>query len=681
LDEQVARDFLTHQDYDLVINVVDATHIERQLFLTAQLLHMGIPMLVVLNRMDKLDEAHLAVDIDQLAQRLGCPVIPMSAYHNIGLDELHAIIPARLGQVPTQAFHLPKDLAESVAALRNLSSSTHSDWQALQWLVKPANAPADLQTAAIQRQAQLEQLYQETLSLVSADLYFQFAHDATHASVSETDRFSPSMTDQIDRWVLHPIWGLPIFLLVMYAVFAFSIALGNVFLDFFDLGAQAIFVDGQAWLLGQLDAPDWLIAIMADGLGGGIQVVASFIPVIGALFLILSLLEESGYMQRAALMMDRLMRRIGLSGQAFIPLVIGFGCNIPAVMATRTLPNQRDRILTVLMTPFMSCSARLTVYVLFAAVFFNEHAALLVFSLYLIGILAALATAYLLKYTLLPGEAKPLLLELPTYHKPSIINMLIHTRNRLKAFIFGAGKVIVLVVLVINLLNSWSVEGHSGASDQPNSVLSVSAQMLTPALEPLGIREENWPAVVGLFTGILAKEVVVGSLDALYYPSASEPDADFHLYNALAEALASIPANLGALLTTLLDPIGLASLDDTQNAQATAEALDIQAQTLNKMAELFASPYAAYAYLILILLYFPCVATLGAMKRELGMNWMLYSTGWSLFLGYTLAVAFYQVSQIPSQPQTAFTWLIGIALSYALWFALLKRAGRKALVS
>ena len=677
LDEQVARSFLTCQPYDLVINVVDATHIERQLFLTAQMIHMGIPMIVVLNRMDKLDESSLAVDVEKLAARLGCPVIPVSAYYNIGLDELRTQLPGLLGHKPGTHLPLPQPLAHAIQDVQKLASTPTSDWQALQWLIKSQSAPLEIRSFANSKKARLEAEYQEDLSLVSADLYFQFAHDVTHDCVIHTDRFSPSTTDRVDRWVLHPVWGLPIFLGVMYLVFAMSIALGNVFLDFFDLGAQAIFVDGQAWLLQQLHAPDWLIAIMADGLGGGIQVVASFIPVIGALFLILSLLEESGYMQRAALTMDRFMRRIGLSGQAFIPLVIGFGCNIPAVMATRTLPNHRDRILTVLMTPFMSCSARLTVYVLFAAVFFTDHAALLVFSLYLIGILAAIATAYLLKHTLLPGEAKPLIMELPTYHKPSLMNILINTGNRLKAFIVGAGKVIVLVVLAINLLNSWGVDGEFGRQDQADSVLSVSAQFITPALEPIGVSEENWPATVGLFTGILAKEVVVGSLDALYHPTVSEPGEDFSFSHSLGAAFASIPANLGAMFSTLLDPLGFETLNQTTDREMAAEALDIQSQTLNKMGELFGNGYAAYAYLILILLYFPCVATLGAIKRELGSGWMFYSAGWSLFLGYTLAVAFYQTAMFASHPQSSAVWLVGIVLSYLLLYTWLKRQARK----
>jgi ferrous iron transport protein B len=688
LDEKIARDFLSCQPPQLVINVVDVTNLERQLFLTAQLLHMGLPVVVVLNRMDLLTEHNLRIDLDALANKLGCAVIPISAYYNQGIDELKEGLAGLLNQRASLHFDLPDTLHRAVHRLRDLQPmSNDSCWRTLQMLINPSVAPLELRALAQAEKSKLEAHYEEDLALIAADLYFQFAHDASHLAVQRTDKFSRNLTDQIDRWVLHPLWGLPIFFVVMYLVFAFSINLGNAFLDFFDQTAQAIFVDGFALLLQNLHAPEWLITLLANGVGGGIQVVASFIPVIGALFLLLSLLEESGYMQRAALNMDRFMRRIGLSGQAFIPLVVGFGCNIPAVAATRILPDERDRIMTVMMTPFMSCSARLTVYVLFASAFFVEYASLLVFSLYVIGILAAILTAFILKKTLLPGDAPPLLLELPNYHKPALINILHNTRHRLHSFIVNAGKVIVLVVLLISFFNSLGRDGSFGHENQNDSVLSLAAQQITPLFSPLGVSEENWPATVGLVTGILAKEVVVGSLDALYQGMTSTtapnpprlddnaPAAEFDLVQALSDALATIPHNLSGMLGGLIDPLGLASITSSADAEQAAQNLDISTATLTKMAAYFGSPIAAYAYLLLILLYFPCVATLGAIKAELGRRWALYSAGWSVFLGYTVAVGFYQAFNWTHHPVSASLWLSGIALSYLAVYLWLKRLG------
>ncbi|MDG6777192.1 Fe(2+) transporter permease subunit FeoB [Thiomicrorhabdus sp. zzn3] len=682
LDEKVALDYLQCQPTDLILNIVDATSLERQLFLTAQLLHMGLPVVVVLNRMDLLKERHLQIDIEALSKSLGCPVIPVSAYFNQGIDELKQQLPNLVNRKSDLHFDLPETLHASVHAVRDLQAQADSDscWKTLQMLIKPELAPLELRSFCAAEKTKLEAHYQEDLALISADLYFQFAHEAAHSSLIHTDRFTRNTTDTLDRWALHPIWGLPIFLLVMYMVFALSITIGNTFLDFFDLGAQALFVDGPTELLQAINAPDWLIAILAQGIGSGIQVVATFIPVIGALFLLLSILEESGYMQRAAFIMDGLMRKLGLSGQAFIPLVVGFGCNIPAVLASRTLPDQRDRIMTIMMTPFMSCSARLTVYVMFATAFFADYGALLVFSLYVVGILAAVLTALLLKYTLLPGTAPALLMELPIYHKPAIINVLLNTRNRLKSFILDAGKVIVLVVLGLNLLSSLGTDGSFGHENQNDSVLSTVAKTATPIFEPLGVNEENWPATVGLITGLLAKEVVVGSLDALYQnmdntaPINKEEPYDF--IGALQEAVMTIPANLPGIVTDVDDPLGLQSIENIADKKAIAEEQGFTLSTLDKMVNYFDGKVGAYAYLLLVLLYFPCVATFGAIKQELGWRWALYSGGWSLFLGYSTAVAFYQISTFSSHPQSSSLWLSAIALGFITIALLLHRTGR-----
>lgn len=683
LDEKVARDFLQCQPAELILNIVDATSIERQLFLTAQLLHMGLPVVVVLNRMDLLPERHLSIDIDQLSEKLGCPVIPVSAYFNQGVDELKEQIPELLNKRSNLHFDLPDFLHECVHDIRDLQPHTEeSCWKTLQTLMHPEQAPLELRSYAVSLKNKLEEHYEEDLAIVATDLYFQFAHDATHASLTHTDQFTRNTTDIMDKWALHPVWGMPIFLTIMYLVFAFSITLGNAFLDFFDQGAQALFVDGPAHVLQSLSAPEWLITLLATGIGGGIQVVATFIPVIGSLFLLLSLLEETGYMQRAALIMDRSMRRIGLSGQAFIPLVVGFGCNIPGVMASRVLPDERDRIMTVMMTPFMSCSARLTVYVLFATAFFSDHATLLVFSLYLAGIAAAVLTALLLKKTLLPGKAPDLLMELPIYHKPAFINVALNTRNKLKSFITDAGKVIIVVVLLINFFNSLGTDGTFGHENQNNSVLSEVAKVTTPIFEPLGVTEENWPATVGLITGILAKEVVVGSLDALYQSQQKTNGADQESYDfigALEGAVKTIPANITGIFTNLDDPLGLQALKHVGNSEEAAQELDVNVSTLQKMQQFFGGTVAAYAYLLLILLYFPCVATVGAIKKELGWKWAIMSGSWSLFLGYSVSVSFYQIMTFSQHPAGSIAWLSAISLAFIGLYLVLKKVGRQKL--
>ena len=675
-DERITRDFLTCQPLDLVINVVDATALERQLFLTVQLLHMGLPTVVALNRIDLLKNHHLHIDHARLSTLLGCPVVPVSAYRNEGIDDLKTAMQAQLHKPAALKLDLPEPLQSVVDALREAAGDTHPTcWQPLRWLLAPEEAPDTLRQMVAHGRQQVEQALDDDISLIIADIYFTKAHEIARQVLRHTDRLSRSSTAKIDHWALHPVWGLPIFLGVMYLVFALSVNLGNAFVDAFDQSAQALFVDGPRALLQQWGAPGWLTAILTDGLGSGLQVVASFIPVIGFLFLFLSLLEESGYMQRAALITDRAFQRLGLSGQAFVPLVVGFGCNVPAVMATRTLPDLRDRIITILMTPFMSCSARLTVYVLFAAVFFQDNGALIVFMLYLIGIGAAVLTAWLMKNTLLPGEHKPLLLELPRYHWPSPLNLLLNVRNKLRGFLVDAGKIIVIVVLVLNFFNDLGTDGTFGHANQPDSVLSTMGKTLTPVVKPLGVNEDNWPATVGLFTGLLAKEVVVGTLDALYaqMDGTHQPEADtpYDLWEALKAAWATVPAYLAGFGHALLDPVGLSTVLDASPAAAGASDA-----TAKKMLMHFDGTIGAFAYLMLVLLYFPCVATFAAIRQELGWRWALFSGGWSLFLGYTTAVAFYQAATLPRHPGSSAAWLAGIALAWLVIWWLLRRMGQ-----
>ena len=341
-------------------------------------------------------------------------------------------------------------------------------------------------------------------------------HGVVAAVLTRTGEVGRNLSDRIDRVVLNRVLGIPIFLAVMYAMFMLTINVGGAFIDFFDILFGTILVDGFGALLGRLGSPDWLTALLADGVGGGIQTVATFIPIIGCLFLCLSALEDSGYMARAAFVMDRFMRTIGLPGKSFVPLIVGFGCNVPAIMAARTLENQRDRTMTIVMAPFMSCGARLPVYALFAAAFFPVGGQNLVFGLYLVGIGAAVLTGLVLKRTLLQGETSPFIMELPPYHLPAIGNVMIRTWDRLKGFVLRAGRVIVGVVVVIAFLNSWGSDGSFGNQDSDKSVLASIGRAMVPVFQPMGIDEDNWPATVGIFTGLLAKEAVVGTLDALY---------------------------------------------------------------------------------------------------------------------------------------------------------------------
>jgi len=450
-------------------------------------------------------------------------------------------------------------------------------------------------------------------------------------------------------------------------MFMFTINFGGAFIDFFDGVAGAIFVDGFSEVLSSIGLPDFLRIILADGLGGGIQIVATFIPIIAALYLFLSAVEDSGYMARAAFVMDRFMRSIGLPGKAFVPLIVGFGCNVPAVMATRTLENERERKLTILMNPFMSCGARLPVYALFVAAFFPSNGQNLVFALYLIGISVAVITGLLMKRTILSGESSGFMMELPPYHMPTLKGIMLRTWDRVRLFIKEAGQVIVVMVLVINVLSSIGTDGSISHENSNNSVLAVFSKSATPVFAPMGISEDNWPAVLGIISGVLAKEVVVGTLDTLYSQLAREDagntvtEETFDFWQAIDNAFATVPENLSGLTEMFGDPLQM-NVGDIHSLEAAAVAQEVDNATFGAMIKRFDGQASAFAYLLFVLLYFPCVATIGAIRREAGTPWAVFVAAWTTTIAYITATSYYQISTFSQHPLFSGLWLGGIVI-------------------
>ena len=463
LDEKVARDYILSGEAELIINIVDASNLERNLYLTTQLLEMRTPLLVVLNMMDIARERGMKLDPERLARRLGCAVVPVVASRNRGIAELKAKINDLVGTaaISKAAVEYAPPVEEALAVLAPqvaaliTERSIEPRWLALKLLEGDQGAhrltAGRLNEVVARAAQQIEQETGEEADILIADSRYGFIHAVTRDAIVRSTQVRRTISDLIDRVVLNRVLGIPIFLAVMYLMFMFTINIGGAFIDFFDILAATIFVDGFGQGLRWLGAPEWSIMVLAEGVGSGVKVVSTFIPIIGFLYLFLSFLEDSGYMARAAFVMDRLMRFIGLPGKSFIPLLVGFGCNVPAIMATRTLENQRDRILTVAMNPFMSCGARLPVYVLFAAAFFPIGRQNVVFGLYLLGILFAILTGLVLKSTLLKGQVSPFVMELPPYHLPTLRSVVLRAWDRLKTFMFRAGKTIIAMVVVLSL--------------------------------------------------------------------------------------------------------------------------------------------------------------------------------------------------------------------------------------
>jgi len=636
LDEKIARSFLENESVDLIINIIDTSNLNRNLILTEQLLELNKPIIVVLNMQDVAEQQGIKVDTQALEERLGIPVVNTTASQKKGMEHLQNHL---LQQLDPEVQQVAPEKTEG------LSSDTSS-------------------AKIIQRYKQVEKL--------------------TNGVVVTDTQFVP-ITEKIDRWVLNKWLGIPIFLFLMYLLFTIAINVGAVFIDFFDILFNAALVDGTTWLLQQIHTPELLITLLANGVGGGITLVATFIPVIAFLYLGLSVLEDSGYMSRAAFVVDRLMAKLGLPGNAFVPLIVGFGCNVPSVMAARSLGRESDRLMTIAMSPFMSCGARLTVYALFAAAMFPEQGQNVVFGLYIMGIVMAVLTGYVFRKQIFPQEMTPSFQEMPAYHRPLLRNILITTWFRLRGFVIKAGKAIVVVIVALSFLNSFGTDGSFGNEGSKNSVLSVIGKSITPAFAPIGIAEDNWPATVGLFTGMFAKEAIVGTLDALYTkPDHAEteiaekdnedaPD----LIAATFDAFSSIGTNAADLGSALTDPLGIV-IGDVSDQATIAEKQEVELATLSNMAKLFVTPFAAFTYLVFILLYAPCVAVVGAMVRESGWKWAGLVFTWSTTLAYFVSSTIYQIGTFSEHPLFSALFVLSSSAVMGLFILNLKKVGGKA---
>ena len=660
IDEQIAfRYAMTHKP-DLVINVIDATSLERSLLLTLQLRELGLPLLVVLNKYDVMHKRRQSIDTQALAKVLGCPVVALSAYHRKEILALKSQLPQLIAQTSREPLVLDygtvieaavsqlqpqiqhPHLAARGCALRLLEGDPVLD-EALPLADAPEIA------ALVQRtQAQVD------MDLSLADVRYGFIHEQARPCVTQHGKLGIKGSERLDNILLNRWIGIPFFLGVMYLMFLFAINVGSAFIDFFDVLAGALFVDGPRHWLGLLDTPEWLISVVSDGVGSGMQTVATFIPVVGFLYLFLAVLEASGYLARAAFVVDRLMQKLGLPGKAFVPMLMGFGCSVPAFMSARTLNAERERLMTTAMAPFMSCGARLPVYALFAVAFFPQSGQNVVFLLYLIGIAIAVVTGLVLRKTLLPGHSESMVMEMPDYEVPRPTYVLIKTWHKLSGFVLGAGKTIVIMVAVLNLFNSLGSDGSFGNQNTDKSLLSQAAAFLTPVLSPLGVREDNWQATVGIATGIFAKEAVVGTLNSLYQSPADDEGAEFSLIDSFNEAVATIPANLAAI--NPWDPVGL-ELGDLQDQSAMAESQEVDLSTFANMQTHFDGQVGAFAYLLFILLYMPCAAAMGSLIRESGRNWAIFTAMWCNLMAFMISSLYYQLATFAAHPAQSMAWV------------------------
>ena len=549
LDETIARDFITHERPDVVINVVDSTNLERNLYLTTQLLDLGVPLVLALNMFDEVKALGIDIDVEALSRALRVNVVPTVAVRSRGIDEL---------------------LDAAFAAIDAHTRPT---------------TPVTLITAAVPDTGNIE-----TCDL-AAEHRYKLAAEITQSVIrTTTDIPAESPSQRIDRIALNKWLAYPIFFGVVWAMFQFTFTLSEPIALWLG-GAIGTFGSWVSRMLGATGAPEMVVAFLADGVFAGLGALLEFAPPIFLLFFAISFLEDIGYMARAALISDRLMGAVGLHGKAFIPMILGFGCNVTGILAARSLDSRRDRLVSILVNPLISCSARLPVYVLFAGAFFAERRGLVVFSLYALGVVLAALAAKVLSVFIKPDVSSTFVMELPPYRMPRISGVLLQTWERGREFLHKAGTVILLAVVVVWVLSNLPPGVDPGS---PQSLIGRIGSAIAPLLKPAGFG--TWQAASALVFGAIAKELIVGTLGVLYGSGVGSASGGSGLINA-------IQANW--------------------------------------------TPLSAYAFMVMSLVYMPCVATLAAIRRETGSRaWTAFAMAYPLVLGWVLAVIVYQVGRL-----------------------------------
>lgn len=589
-EEIVSRNFVLEEKPAAIINIVDATNIERNLYLTMQLLEMNVPMVVALNMMDEVTGNNGAIDINCMEEMLGVPVVPISAAKNEGVHELveHAIHIARYQEKPRKQDFCSKD---------NHGGAIHRAIHTVEMIIEDhaEKAGIPLQFAAtktiegdslITEKLNLEQNEKELIehtviqmeheggmdrSAAIADMRFDFIEYVCERTVQKPQQSKERLrSEKIDKILTGKWTAIPCFVLIMAAVFLLTFnVIGAFFQNLLEMGINALSEVVETLMINS-NVNETLRGLVIDGIFGGVGSVLSFLPIVVTLFFFLSIMEDSGYIARVAFFMDKLLRKIGLSGRSIVPMLIGFGCTVPAVMSTRTLPSKRDRKMTILLTPFMSCTAKLPIYAFFVNAFFPNHSGLIMTGLYLLGILVGILIAFLFKGTLFKGEAVPFVMELPNYRLPGVKNVAQLLWEKAKDFLSKAFTVILIATVVVWFLQSFSWS-FNPVSDSSESIMASISGWLVPIFAPLGLGD--WRIITSLISGFMAKESVVSTMEILF----------------------------GDGIQTALPVISAATM------------------------------------LVFSLLYTPCVASIAAIRRELGAKWAVGVVLWQCIVAWIVA--------------------------------------------
>lgn len=593
-DEIVARDFILKGNPDVVINVVDATNIERNMYLTSQLIEMGTKVILALNMMDEAESQNIEIDLERLSKNLGIPVVATVASKKQGIEDLlesasNYIHSENTSKDFTYNQAIEDELKELRPLLKNHDYIYPDEWIAVKLLEQDENIIEYINSTAnenLKSKAEEIEEIDSDLELEIINNRYEFINSMLDGIVRRPDKTELSLTDKIDNIVTHKFWGIPIFAVIMFTVFQLTFTIGEDLLGESVAGLIETLGGFVETLLINISAPELLASFINDGIFGGVGAVVEFVPLIVTLYFFMGILEDTGYMARAAYVMDGVMRKLGLHGKTFISMIIGFGCNVPGIMSTRTLENKKDRMIAILINPFMSCGAKIPIYMIFIAAFFPNSGGIVLFSLYFLGIAMALIVGKIFSKTLFKGENSDFIMELPPYRLPSFSSVLRNMWDKVWSFLKRAGTVIFVVVSLLWVLSvlPFGVEPSSQAS-----LLGRIGTFVAPIFKPAGFG--NWQAAVSLFSGIAAKEAVVGVLGMVY----------------AGGSLSDLPLQLQSIFT----------------------------------------PLTAVSFMVMVLFYTPCAATIATVKKETNSyKWPIFTALYTFAIGWLAAVLVFQIGTL-----------------------------------
>ena len=682
IEEIITRDFIVNEKPTAVVAVVNAANLDRNLYLVTQLIELGIPVIVALNMTDIARRRGLAISIKGLSERLGgIPVVETVGNRSQGLSDLTNAISMVLkhphtGNIqPNYSGVLKEEIDKLKAEIegKELFRDTYrAGWLATKLLENDqtvinqleSHEAAEILNTARNARVRIEDHTGEDPEILIADQRYQFVDQVIDSAVERPRESVITRSELIDNVVTHRIWGLPIFLLLMWLVFQFTSNVSAPFLDWVDVFINEFILKWAVRILDLMGLENsWISSLITDGVIAGVGGVLVFVPVLLFLYLALGIMEDSGYMARAAFVMDRVMRWMGLHGKSFLPMIIGFGCTVPAVYATRTLENEKDRKLTAFLATFMSCGARLPVYVVFGAAFFGSASGTLVFAMYILGIVVALITGFVMKNTVYKSQPPaPFVMELPPYRIPRPKDVWNQMWERTYGFLVKSGTVILGVSVALWLLLAVPAHQDKGPFNQVeagDSLFGRISGLIAPVFKPAGFG--SWQSTGSLLTGILAKEVIISTMSQIY---AGESLPAGELTSTFGDDLVSVGKGFGqAALLTIQETINIiprtinlipfVNVGELEFFPSESEIVDytrLEGSLITAFIRSAGSPekgpIAAIAFNVFVLLYIPCVSAISAMRQEFGQRWMWAQISYTFIVAWAAAVVVFQVGKL-----------------------------------